>query len=88
MSDTRNFLDRLYRDCSGGLVECRSLPNTARAWATPGQSGWFAAVSQYPGRRWSGGVVGVATRQNSASGRTDICSSCWPSGVVVGPGGS
>ncbi len=67
---TRRFLDRLFGDCDGGVVELRALPSTRRAWA--GLWAWSElgpfVTAEVNARQEL--YIGVATRRDTTNGTT------------------
>jgi hypothetical protein len=68
VSDLKRFLDLLYRDCTGGVVECRVLPSGRRAWATPGNWAPLGPFLTEQVAARQDAYVGVCTRRDSSSG--------------------
>ena len=64
----RRFLDALYRDCTGGVVECRALPSGQRTWTTPGTWAPLAPFLTAQAAAKQQLYVGVATRRDTSSG--------------------
>ena len=65
---TGAFLDRLYANCTGGVVEVRSIPNGARGWATPGAWKGLGPFVTAGVRNGQNLVLGIATRKDTSSG--------------------
>ena len=71
MSAAHDFLAALFDTCDAGIIETRGYPSGSREWLTLRQWGTLQPFVERCARIRDNVAVGVATRKDTTSGRTD-----------------